>query len=219
VFDLDFFETDPRPFYQLAKGMLDYQAKPTINHFFIKLLDEKGLLHLNITQNIDGLEQSAGVDMSKVVQAHGHLRSAACTWCREKADIQILHKMIRDEQIMKCSCGGYIKPDITFFGEQLPSAYYVGLKKVAQADLMFVMGTSLVVAPVSGVVYEIDKSSPIVLLNRENSLENKLSRDQQVMFLGGDLDANVSKLIADLGWDSDLLKVREKARREPSTVT
>jgi hypothetical protein len=44
---------------------------PTPAHFFLKLLHDKGLLLSAFTQNIDGLEQLAGLPGDKVVPAHG----------------------------------------------------------------------------------------------------------------------------------------------------
>lgn len=42
------------------------------------------------------------------------------------------------------TCGGYVKPDIVFFGESLPIRFHQLLKRdVKQADLMLVLGTSL----------------------------------------------------------------------------
>lgn len=51
VFNIDFFRTNPKPFFMLSKELFYAKAyKPTIAHYFIKLLSKKGLLHRCYTQ-------------------------------------------------------------------------------------------------------------------------------------------------------------------------
>jgi NAD-dependent SIR2 family protein deacetylase len=50
------------------------EARPTITHYFIKLLNDKGILLKHYTQNIDGLENETGLSQDKTIQAHGHIR-------------------------------------------------------------------------------------------------------------------------------------------------
>lgn len=68
VFTLDYFRHDPRPFYDIAKELYPVLtgAKPTVAHYFIKLLDQKGLLLRHYTQNIDCLEDLMQMDPKKV---------------------------------------------------------------------------------------------------------------------------------------------------------
>ena len=60
MFDLEFFHENPRPFFHLARELMPGKFKPTLAHYFIRLLHEKGLLHRAYTQNIDCLERLAG---------------------------------------------------------------------------------------------------------------------------------------------------------------
>jgi NAD-dependent deacetylase sirtuin 2 len=53
---------------------------PTPAHFFLKLLHDKGLLLSTFTQNIDGLEQLAGLPAEKVVPAHGSFDGECMCW-------------------------------------------------------------------------------------------------------------------------------------------
>ncbi|CAE7201223.1 unnamed protein product, partial [Rhizoctonia solani] len=61
VFDIHFFRDNPLPFYTLAHELYPGKFRPTITHSFIKLLSDKGMLHMCFTQNIDTLERLAGV--------------------------------------------------------------------------------------------------------------------------------------------------------------
>jgi NAD+-dependent protein deacetylase SIR2 len=67
--------------------------------------------------------------MSMVVQAHGANRGASCAKCRKDADMVKLQQSIKDEQVMRCGCGGPVKPDITFFGEGLPQEFFKACKE------------------------------------------------------------------------------------------
>ncbi len=53
--------------------------QPTPAHFFMKLLHDKGLLLRCFTQNIDSLENQAGLDKEQIVAAHGNFDSKCCT--------------------------------------------------------------------------------------------------------------------------------------------
>lgn len=49
--------------------------QPTPAHFFMKLLHDKGLLLRSFTQNIDSLENQAGLPKQDIVAAHGNFDS------------------------------------------------------------------------------------------------------------------------------------------------
>jgi NAD+-dependent protein deacetylase sirtuin 2 len=124
VFDLDFFRENPRPFFQLARELYPGRFKPTIAHYFLKLLADKGLLRRVYTQNIDTLEQLAGVPSELLVEAHGSFGSATCRVCGRKFESGYVASKIfgceSDEVVIpRCDaigCDGIVKPDIVFFG-------------------------------------------------------------------------------------------------------
>ena len=59
IFDIDYFEQNPRPFFTLARELYpNGKYRPNYVHYFMKLLEEKGILQKVYTQNIDGLERS-----------------------------------------------------------------------------------------------------------------------------------------------------------------
>lgn len=61
---------------------------------------------------------------------------------------------------------GVLKPDITFFGEALPTKFHKALREdIIKCDLLICIGTSLKVAPVSEIVNMIPVSAPQVLIN------------------------------------------------------
>jgi NAD-dependent histone deacetylase SIR2 len=74
VFDISYFRNNPEPFYVLAKELYPGKFNPTVAHAFIALLEEKYMLQMLFTQNIDCLERKAGVPDEKIVEAHGKSR-------------------------------------------------------------------------------------------------------------------------------------------------
>ena len=74
---------------------------------------------LEKTQNIDGLEAVAGVNPERMVECHGHFRSASCISCgtAHEAD-DCKEAMLENGEAPTCNnCGSLVKPDIVFFGE------------------------------------------------------------------------------------------------------
>ena len=79
-----------------------------------------------LTQNIDNLEESAGFALDDIIQAHGANFGATCAKCKKASDREELHKGVSEGTVVRCKrgdCNGPIKPDIVFFGEQLPETF------------------------------------------------------------------------------------------------
>ena len=99
-------------------------------------------------------------------------------------------------------CNGLVKPDIVFFGEQLPEEFHRDRSLPSSADLCIVMGTSLTVQPFASLPGFCLDGVPRVLINLER-VGGLGSRSDDVLLLG-DCDAGVRKLAAALGWEKDL---------------
>lgn len=198
IFSLDYLHERPFAFYSMANGFLTYKAYPVQAHHFMSRLEQEGMLQLIYTQNIDGLELDAGVPLDKVVQAHGHMRSAHCVECRTEAAMEDFFAYVEKEEVLYCSAckDGVVKPDIVFFGENLPPSFSENFMKIGEADLVIVMGTSLQVWPFAALVPAVPSDTPVVLLNRENpGLER-----EKLLFVAGDIEESVRKICAAVGW-------------------
>ncbi|EST10109.1 Sirtuin family [Kalmanozyma brasiliensis GHG001] len=77
MFDKQYFLSNPSMFYSFAHRIFPSNFVPSSAHRFIKLLEDRGQLLRNYSQNIDTLEQIAGIE--KVLQCHGSFASASCT--------------------------------------------------------------------------------------------------------------------------------------------
>ena len=207
VFDIAYFKKSPEPFYQLTKELLQDECNPTVAHYFIRMLQEEGLLHICFTQNIDGLEIKAGINSELLVEAHGNYRGAHCVKCWSSAPIDEMMDHIKRQEIYKCGCSGLIKPNIVFFGEQLPRKFLLQMQNIEKGDLVIIMGTSLSVNPFAALINEVPKGVPVVYVNREN----KSLKRKDVLFMEGDIDGQLSQLVKDLGWEEKLVDINGKA--------
>ncbi|OUT21144.1 hypothetical protein CAS74_003258 [Pichia kudriavzevii] len=199
VFSLDVFRRDPSIFYSIAYMILPPEDSSTPLHAFIKLLQDKGKLLRNYTQNIDNLEGNVGVLPEKLVQCHGSFATASCITCKYNIPGETLYPNLRSKKIAYCpfceserkallkkfekhedeglgyssrfqyvKSFGVMKPDITFFGENLPDRYHDTIKEdIEKCDLLITIGTSLKVAPVSEIVNRIPAHVPQILINRD----------------------------------------------------
>ncbi|CCW64087.1 unnamed protein product [Phytomonas sp. EM1] len=169
AFSLALLREDPTIFYSIVSEMNLWPGshKPTAVHHFIKLLADEGRLLRCCTQNVDGLEWSAGLPEELLVEAHGTFQTSSCIDCKQSFDTAELRRENADGAVWHCpSCGGIIKPDIVFFGEQLPERFFdVFTHDTKEADLVLIIGTSLEVRPFALLPMYVRPSIPRVVFN------------------------------------------------------
>jgi NAD-dependent SIR2 family protein deacetylase len=148
------------------------QARPNTAHQALAQLEQAGHVHQLITQNVDGLHQRAG--SQQVVDLHGRLDQVVCMQCRTlspRADYQRALLAANDHwqhrhasaapdgdadlsgvdfsafAVPPCPlCGGILKPDVVFYGENVPRERVNGaLQRLADSDALLVVGSSLMV--------------------------------------------------------------------------
>lgn len=137
-------------------------AQPNAGHMALAKMEEAGLLHYLITQNVDRLHTLAG--SHKVVELHGENSTVHCIQCgyREpRAQTQLRlewenrHVILpadevgdaKEIQVPLCpECGGFVKPAVVFFGEPVPVEVTSRASQVVEeADALLVIGSSLTV--------------------------------------------------------------------------
>ncbi|TFK89725.1 NAD-dependent deacetylase sirtuin-2 [Polyporus arcularius HHB13444] len=203
VFEINYFRQNPLPFYTLARELYPGRFRPTLTHTFVKLLADHSYLDTCFTQNIDTLERQAGVPGDKIVEAHGSFADQHCIECHASCDSAKMKAAIEKGDIVRCEqCKGLVKPDIVFFGESLPPLFQRTVPRLREADLLFVIGTSLKVHPFASLTDLVPESCPRVLINMEPA-GNIGSRPDDVVLLGR-CDEVVRKLARELGWDNEL---------------
>ena len=157
-----FFVRRTEEFYRFYKDkMLCLDAKPNKAHLKLAELEAKGKLKAVVTQNIDGLHQLGG--SKNVLELHGSVHRNYCQRCRKGYDAAY---MLHSEGIPRCTCGGLLKPDVVLYEEGLDNRIVSeSIRRIAEADMLIIGGTSLVVYPAAGLVdyYRGDK---LVVINK-----------------------------------------------------
>jgi len=192
MFDLHTFIHNPHLFYDFVNELNIENAQPTPTHRFFRLLEEHGLLQRIYTQNIDGLEAKTKITDEKTVLSHGTMSTAHCLKCKKmyhQQPQQTLAENKNDENDDKKESSvkkkknlyglanspycdacqtGIVKPDIVFFGEDLPESFYAHKQRdlVDEADLVLIMGTSLSVYPFASLIHQIPATTPRVYINK-----------------------------------------------------
>ena len=148
------------------------RAAPNRGHRAVADMERRGLLSAIITQNVDGLHQAAGAQ--DVVELHGSLGRVICLQCGERTPRDELDERLRaanpgwaaqarqvnpdgdvvldDEatdrfSVVDClRCAGALKPDVIFFGENVPPGRVADCYAlVSEARALLVLGSSLTV--------------------------------------------------------------------------
>ncbi|KAF1944537.1 SIR2-domain-containing protein [Clathrospora elynae] len=103
VFDIHNFDTDPKIFYALAGDIIPDLEKWTPTHEFIRLLQDKGKLLTNYTQNIDNVEAHAGIRNDKLIQCHGSWATATCRKCKYSVPGEDIFGSVRAQKPAECN--------------------------------------------------------------------------------------------------------------------
>ncbi|XP_065520423.1 NAD-dependent protein deacetylase sirtuin-2 isoform X2 [Lathamus discolor] len=182
IFEITFFKEHPEPFFALARELYPGQFKPTLCHYFMRLLQDKGLLLRCYTQNIDTLERVAGLEPERLVEAHGSFFTSHCLrpGCRRQYGLPWMR-------------------DIVFFGESLPSRFFTLLQSdFQQVDLLIIMGTSLQVQPFASLVSRVPINTPRLLINKEKTGQSDPL--MSLMGFGCGMDFDSDKAYRDVAW-------------------
>lgn len=195
-------------------------AAPNSGHVAVAELERRGCVTGIITQNVDGLHQAAGA--AAVTELHGSLHRVTCLSCWRRTPRTRLHERLAAANpawnradvtvnpdgdvtleetdgftVVDCEdCGGVLKPDVVFFGENVPkprvqSCYDL----VSSARSLIVLGSSLTV--MSGLRYVRHAAKlgiPVVIVNQGVTRGDDLATATLDAPLGETLTAAVSAL-------------------------
>jgi NAD-dependent SIR2 family protein deacetylase len=168
-------------------------AAPSAAHHALAAWEKAGTLAQLVTQNVDRLHQRAG--SRTVIDLHGRLDEVVCLGCGARApreEVQTMMSVANDGwtasamtapdgdadidasaigsfEAPRCSgCGGLLKPDVVFFGENVPLSRVDDARRaLAQADALLVAGSSLMVYSGFRFVRQAhDLGLPIAIVNR-----------------------------------------------------
>lgn len=166
-----FYIRYPEEFFNFYKAKLIYpNAKPNAAHIALAKLEEMGKLKAIITQNIDGLHQSAG--SKNVFELHGSVLRNYCVKCHEFYDENFI---LESKGMPSCTkCGGRVKPDVVLYEEGLDDSTIRGaINAIVNADTLIIGGTSLVVYPAAGLIDYFNGNNLILINKSSTSADSK----------------------------------------------
>ncbi|MEV7789516.1 NAD-dependent protein deacetylase [Streptomyces sp. NPDC088106] len=198
------------------------RARPNSGHRAVAAFERQGLLSGVITQNVDGLHQAAGSE--GVVELHGGLDRVVCLSCRalspraelaarlEEAnagfapvaaginpdgDADLSDEQVGDFRVVPCTvCGGILKPDVVFFGENVPPQRVEHCRAlVREASSLLVLGSSLTV--MSGLRFvrqAAQTGTPVLIVNRDPTRGDPHALSRVALPLGAALGAVAERL-------------------------
>lgn len=170
------------------------RAQPNTVHATLARMEAGGYCTLLVTQNVDGLHQRGG--SQQVIDLHGRLDTVICLACDHRTARGRLQHRLNDlnpqwshvagriapdgdvdlEQvdydrfhIPDCErCGGTLKPDVVFFGENVPRPRVErAMAALEDADALLIVGSSLMVYSGFRFARAAQKSGkPVIILNR-----------------------------------------------------
>ncbi|MDX3540722.1 NAD-dependent protein deacetylase [Streptomyces sp. MB09-01] len=193
------------------------RARPNAGHRAVTAFGRRGLLSAVITQNVDGLHQAAG--SKDVVELHGNLNRVVCLSCgassarRELArrleeanagfepvsarlnpdgDADLTDEQVGDFTVVPClRCGSILKPDVVFFGENVPPHRVERCRELVDAATsLLVLGSSLTV--MSGLRFvrqAAQAGKPVLIVNRDPTRGDRHAATRVALPLGTTLTA------------------------------
>jgi NAD-dependent deacetylase len=171
VLDLGyFFQNQEKCWYYIREIFYDFfaEAKPNEAHLVLARMEQEGLLHSVVTQNIDNLHQEAG---SRVVhEFHGNSKRLKCTKCGQfydvkEVDLTNLPPRCREDNEI-------LKPDFIFFGEGIPpGAFENAFADAEKCEVCVIIGSTGEVTPASFVPRTAKQNgATIIEINPETSM-------------------------------------------------
>lgn len=162
-----YFVRQPESFYRLFRKNLVYKdKKPNLVHDWIASLEEDHHVTV-VTQNIDSLHEMAG--STEVFKLHGSVSSFSCTRCKKGYDDSCLKQVIP-----VCVCGGIVRPDIVLYEEMLDEEVWSrSVFAIMRADLLLVLGSSLVVQPAAGLLSYYQKKHMVIINQDETCYDRR----------------------------------------------
>ncbi|GGY38230.1 SIR2 family NAD-dependent protein deacylase [Streptomyces xanthochromogenes] len=146
-------------------------AEPNAAHHAIVALERSGVPVRVITQNVDGLQQRAGLPERKVLELHGTARAVTCTRCHVRSSMEeALARVAAGEADPACTvCGGVLKAATVMFGERLDPEVLAQAMAIAKAcQILIAVGTTLQVQPAASLAgIASDSGARLIVVNAD----------------------------------------------------
>ncbi len=136
--------------WYLWRCQLARHVQPNLGHRAVADWEQHAEVHV-ITQNVDNLHERGG--SSTVHHLHGRMFTFRCGDCDQPQypEVPVMTEPVLEVAPPVCECGGLVRPDVVWFGEDLPAGpWNAAVEAIDNADALIVVGTSGVVYPAAG---------------------------------------------------------------------
>ena len=149
-------------------------AEPHAGHYALAEMEKRGAIQSVITQNIDGLDEKAG--LKNLIEIHGNRTKLRCIECNERISLGSFVPLYAPKPCEKCD--GLVKFDTVMFGEPIPDDVMTAARaEINKADCVITIGTSGTVRPASGLVWIAESAgATIVEINPNKTKLTALSK-------------------------------------------
>lgn len=148
------FQRDPETVWEWydERRQMIAEAEPNQGHYALAEWDDAFPKLSLITQNVDGLHEEAGSE--SIIKLHGSIWEVSCwdncdsspgSWTDRTAPLEEIPPICPD-------CGGLVRPEVVWFGEQLDPAVLDASERSLNCDVFFTIGTSAEVHPAAGFI-------------------------------------------------------------------
>jgi NAD-dependent deacetylase len=145
-------------------------AEPHVGHHALAGLEKHGCLQALITQNIDALDEKAGVE--NLIEIHGNRTKLRCIECGDRVSLGDFVPLFAPDPCGKCE--GLVKFDTVMFGEPIPDDVMASARaEIDKADCVLAIGTSATVRPASGLLWIAEAAGATII--EINPSETKLT--------------------------------------------
>lgn len=182
----------PEIFYKFYREHLDLRNyEPNTVHKYFAHLEELGKMEAIVTQNVDLLHEKAGT--KKLFKIHGTVSTCRCEKCGAKFDMNYIFDNTDPVPRHDCKGNGLIRPDVVFYGEQLPTKEWDGaVNALHYSDCLIVCGTSLAVQPAASLVSEFEGKYLVIVNMSATDYDNYAD-----LVFHEDMNAIFSQLLED----------------------
>lgn len=195
------FARDPHlvwEWYNWRKKLIS-EKRPNPGHFAIHAIAQKLPQLLAATQNVDGFHALAG--LSDILEMHGNIFRARCTAC--KSVFEMRGDVTPDTPCSGRSLSGAegcgakkLRPDIVWFGEQLPVAVLDKIyERLRVCDAILVVGTSGSVYPAAGFAVEVRRREGQVIEINVDDAHKAYASDIYIKGKAGEILPKIAELI------------------------
>jgi NAD-dependent deacetylase len=176
-------------------------AEPNAAHREVTRLQGAGLAPVVVTQNIDGLHQTAGT--VNVIELHGTSSEAMCLDCNRRMPIDVALDRVREgDEDPHCElCGGLLKTATISFGQAMVAADMErAIEEARLCDVCLAVGSTLSVWPAASVPVEaIRHGGRLVIVNQGSTDLDGMA----ALILSGQAGAVMTELVAALLGDEE----------------